>query len=235
MAGADLLITGGTIVTPGGSFVGDVAIEGERISALGEHLTGIEARRTIQAAGRLVLPGMIDPHTHPGSQRGFADDIKSETEAAAQAGVTTMLGIIKSTRMSRAYKRYTVPEDVVSYHKVFPEAREIVDTSARVDVGFTYAIQSDEHAREVAEYAAEQGVTSYKYYIGYKDATPWTALIPGALLFGAFGVWYILTSWQRFVPPANPLWVLPIAGPAFLIALLFLLDWLYKPKPHPTT
>jgi dihydropyrimidinase/dihydroorotase len=181
MAGADLLITGGTVVTPGGSFVGDVAVEGERIVAVGERLLGVQARRTIDATGRLVLPGMVDPHTHPGSQRGFADDIESETQAAAQAGVTTMLGIIKSTRMSRAYKRYTVPEDVVSYHRVFPEAREIVESSARVDVGFTYAIQSDEHAREVAEYAATQGVTSYKFYIGYKDATPWTALMGNPL------------------------------------------------------
>jgi dihydropyrimidinase/dihydroorotase len=181
MAGVDLLISGGTVVTPGGTFVGDVAVDGERIAAVGQRLEGVQARRTIQANGRLVLPGMVDPHTHPGSQRGFADDIESETEAAAQAGVTTMLGIIKSTRMSRAYKRYTVPEDVVSYHKVFPEAREIVDASARVDVGFTYAVQCDLHAREVAEYAAEQGVTSYKFYIGYKDATPWTALMGNPL------------------------------------------------------
>jgi dihydropyrimidinase/dihydroorotase len=180
MAGVDLLITGGTVVTPGGSFIGDVAVEGERIAAVGTRLD-VGAKRTVDARGRLVMPGMVDPHTHPGSQRGFADDIESETEAAAQAGVTTMIGIIKSTRMSRAYKRYTVPEDVVSYHKVFPEAREIVDTNARVDVAFTYAVQSDEHAREVAEYAAEQGVTSYKFYIGYKDATPWTALMGNPL------------------------------------------------------
>jgi dihydropyrimidinase len=173
----DILVTGGRVVTPGGVVDGDIAIVDGKIVAVGGDLSSFNAAETIPAGGRWILPGMIDPHTHPGSQRGFADDIESETRSAAAAGVTSMIGIIKSTRMTRAYKRQSEPADVVSYHKVYPEARQIVDENARVDVAFTYAVQTDLHAREVPEYAEAMGVTSYKFYIGYKDATPWTALM----------------------------------------------------------
>jgi N-acyl-D-amino-acid deacylase len=61
----DLIIKGGTIVDGSGveSYTGDVAIEGDRIVALGPILEG-EARRVLDAAGLLVTPGWVDIHTH---------------------------------------------------------------------------------------------------------------------------------------------------------------------------
>lgn len=62
---ADVLLRGGTIY-PGGEaepFVGDVAVRGERIVALGQRLQ-VAARRTIEAHGLVVAPGFIDPHAH---------------------------------------------------------------------------------------------------------------------------------------------------------------------------
>ncbi|MCS5636779.1 MAG: amidohydrolase family protein [Myxococcota bacterium] len=64
----DLLIRNGTLIDGSGSpgFAGDLAIEGGRIVAVGEvHGT---ARRTLDADGRLVTPGFIDPHTHLDAQ-----------------------------------------------------------------------------------------------------------------------------------------------------------------------
>ena|ERR1700752_1339165 len=60
-----LLIRGGTVVDGSGSpgQPGDVAIEGERIAAVGPRLSG-QAERVIDAAGKTVSPGFIDMHSH---------------------------------------------------------------------------------------------------------------------------------------------------------------------------
>src|SRR6187401_3328955 len=58
-----VLIKGGRVVTATDDYVGDVFIDGERISLLGEALD-VSADRTIDASGKLVLPGAVDPHTH---------------------------------------------------------------------------------------------------------------------------------------------------------------------------
>src|SRR5580692_7412655 len=61
----DVLIKGGTVVDGSGApgHAADVAIQGGRIAAIGPALAG-EACRTIDAKGRVVAPGFIDPHTH---------------------------------------------------------------------------------------------------------------------------------------------------------------------------
>jgi len=49
----------------------------------------------------------------------------------------------------------------------------------------------------------------------------------GAALYAAAGALYVVWAWQRPIPPATKLiWILTIAGPAFLIAVLFLANWL---------
>src|SRR5580692_3595739 len=61
----DILIKGGRVADGSGgpSFVADVALQDGRIAAVGPALPG-EARRVIDATGRMVAPGFIDPHTH---------------------------------------------------------------------------------------------------------------------------------------------------------------------------
>jgi N-acyl-D-aspartate/D-glutamate deacylase len=61
----DILIKGGTVVDGSGApgFTGDVAVKDGRIAAVGASIAG-EARQTLDAAGRVVAPGFIDPHTH---------------------------------------------------------------------------------------------------------------------------------------------------------------------------
>ncbi len=88
---ADLLIRGGTVYTGSDApFIGDVAIRGDRIDAVGRS-TGRRAKRIIDARDMIVAPGFIDPHTH------MAEDLRSDdartrlVPAFLMQGVTTAL------------------------------------------------------------------------------------------------------------------------------------------------
>ena len=89
----DLLVRNGTVVTAEGSYPYDVAIQGGKVAAIGPHGTLGEARETVDAAGKLVLPGLIDPHVHihhPFKGSFAGDDFTSATRSAAFGGVTTV-------------------------------------------------------------------------------------------------------------------------------------------------
>lgn len=92
----DLVIAGGTIVTADSTFVGDVGVQGGRIAAVGQGLSG--ARR-IDARGRLVTPGGVDVHVHLQYHVGgldTADDFLSGTRAAALGGTTTVIDFVEA-------------------------------------------------------------------------------------------------------------------------------------------
>jgi dihydroorotase len=86
----DTVIRGGTLVTPDGIRVADLVIEGDRIAAIVEPGTPVAAGQVIDAAGRHVIPGAIDVHSHH-REPGFThkEDIISATSACAAGGVTT--------------------------------------------------------------------------------------------------------------------------------------------------
>ena len=93
MTTLDLAIRGGTVVTAERTFEGDVGISGERIAEVGR--VG-DAREVIDASGLLLLPGVVDVHTHIGGStrqhpHGTADDFESGTIAAACGGVTSVI------------------------------------------------------------------------------------------------------------------------------------------------
>ena len=98
MSSFDLIISGGTVATSGGVSRCDVGISGGKIVALAEKLNG--AARTIDAGGRLVLPGGIDAHCHldqpqaEGLASGgavMADGFESGSRSAAFGGTTTII------------------------------------------------------------------------------------------------------------------------------------------------
>ena len=59
----DLLIKNGTVVTASGSFEADVAVKDGKIAEIGKNLS-VTAEKTVDASGKLVLPGALDVHTH---------------------------------------------------------------------------------------------------------------------------------------------------------------------------
>src|SRR4051812_37922016 len=86
----DLILRGGTVVTPGGIVEADLAIAEGRIAAIGR-IGEIAAREEIRIAGLTVLPGVIDPQVHfrePGLTH--KEDLVTGTLAAIKGGVTTV-------------------------------------------------------------------------------------------------------------------------------------------------
>src|SRR3990172_1746691 len=91
----DLVIAGGTLVTASETIHADVGVIGDTIAALGHGLTG--AAR-IDAAGKLVLPGGVDPHVHldmPVGVTRSSDDWETGTFAAACGGATTVIDFVE--------------------------------------------------------------------------------------------------------------------------------------------
>src|SRR5262245_40002044 len=87
------LIKNGRIVTAVDDYHADILIEGEKISVIGATLD-VEADVLLDAAGKLVIPGGIDPHTHmelPFGGTSASDDFRTGTIAAAHGGTTTII------------------------------------------------------------------------------------------------------------------------------------------------
>src|ERR671926_2020915 len=91
-----VLIKGGRIITAADDYVGDIYVEDETVTLIGRSLD-VQADKTIDASGKYVLPGMVDPHTHldmPFGGTVTIDDVKSGQTAAAFGGTTPHLDFI---------------------------------------------------------------------------------------------------------------------------------------------
>jgi dihydropyrimidinase len=89
-----VLIRSGTLITPGGELQGDLLMAGGRIAAIGPALSSESAGSVVDASGCIVLPGVIDPHTHIQLDTGIyktPDDWEVGTRTAACGGVTTVI------------------------------------------------------------------------------------------------------------------------------------------------
>ena len=88
-----ILIKNGRVITATDDYVADVFIDGETVAAIGKALP-MKADRTIDASGKLVIPGAIDPHVHmelPFGGTVSSDTFETGTRAAAFGGTTTIV------------------------------------------------------------------------------------------------------------------------------------------------
>jgi dihydropyrimidinase len=137
-----LVVRGGTVTTAGWSAVMDVGVDGEQIVQLGGRMRGDEE---IDARGRYVLPGGVDPHVHltpatnhPG-ELNWVDDFESGTRAALAGGVTTVGNITfpyPGTTMADALERDQIEASRLSLADFFlhPVLRDPTDENlAQID------------------------------------------------------------------------------------------------------
>jgi dihydropyrimidinase len=157
-----VLIKGGRIVTAADDYVADVFIENGTISMIGQSLD-VSAERTIDATGKIVMPGAIDPHTHIEMFFGgttTCDDFTSGTTAAAFGGTTTLIDFCVQTPGD------TFSEALAKYHEKIERCKPVID------VGFHIAV-TDLHTGGTLDDLAklpDEGVTSYKLFMAYKGA-----------------------------------------------------------------
>jgi dihydropyrimidinase len=83
----DLVVKNGLLVTGKGLQCADIGVLGEKISTIQPHLSGENARRIIDATGKIIFPGIIDVHVHP----VYLDDVEQSSRVAAYGGTTTLL------------------------------------------------------------------------------------------------------------------------------------------------
>ena len=156
-----VLIKGGRIVTAADDYIGDVFVEGERISQIGESLD-ISADRVLDAAGKYVLPGCVDPHTHldmPFGGTVTIDDFTSGQTAAAFGGTT-------------CHVDFCIQTPGQSFSAALEDWHGRREGKAIIDNGFHIAVTDLREGGSLEELAGlpEQGVTSYKLFMAYKGA-----------------------------------------------------------------
>ena len=153
----DLVIRGGTVVTADRTLRSDVGIRAGKIVELKEGLSG---KRTIDASGKLVLPGGVDSHCHveqlSSTGKMCADDFYSATVAAAFGGTTTIVPFAAQHRGD------SIVEVVDDY------ARRAAE-KAVIDYGFHLIVADpSEHALNVElPEMVRRGITSFKVYMTY--------------------------------------------------------------------
>ena len=152
-----ILIKNGRIITAVDDYMGDVFIENETIIHIGKSLD-MEADEILDASGKYLFPGGLDPHTHldmPFGGTVSADDFETGTRAAAHGGTTTLIDFAIQT------KGQSTLEALDTWHAK-------ADGKTAIDYGF-HMIVTDLEDNRVHEMKmlADEGVTSYKLFMAY--------------------------------------------------------------------
>ena len=149
----DTIVRGGKIVTSSQVLDASVAIKGEKIVALGPEELLPPADHYIDAAGKFVLPGLIDAHVHLDGH----DDYALGALAAAHAGLTTLI----------PFGNYNLEGDETLVQAA-QRIREEVEASALVDFGFHFILQNRPGILQSLPAVMDMGFKSFKMFMTYK-------------------------------------------------------------------
>ena len=158
-----VLIKGGRVITAADDYVADVYVDGERITLIGESLD-LAADRVIDAPGKYVLPGAVDPHTHlemPWRGTTTIDDFYHGQVAAAFGGTTTHVD-------------FCIQAKGQTFGEALDDLARQGEGKALIDNGFHIIVtdlsENGGTLEELATLPDEHGVTSYKLFMAYKDS-----------------------------------------------------------------
>src|SRR5215207_5099483 len=154
----DKVITGGDVVTPGGTFTGDVGIVGEKIAALGTALD-TDGAQVIDARGYHVIPGVLDVHVHlelPFCGTVSADDYRSGTRAGARGGVTTLID-------------FAIPYAGDSLSDAADKWMARAEGKAMIDYTFHICITRYNEHKDQIKGMVDRGFTTFKEFMIYES------------------------------------------------------------------
>ena len=151
------VIRNGRVVTAVDDYNADILVDGEQIAMIAKKIE-FDADRVIDAKGRLVIPGGIDPHTHmelPFGGTAASDTFETGTRAAAFGGTTTIIDFAVQ------YKGQALNEALDAWHKK-------ADGRTAIDYGF-HIICTDLPDNRLVEMKSciNQGVSSFKLFMAY--------------------------------------------------------------------
>jgi len=154
----DTVIINGRVVTATDTYASDVAIANGKITAIGQNLPRDNATKIVDAAGKYVMPGGIDVHTHldmPFGGTNSADDFETGTRAAAFGGTTTLID-------------FAIQYKGQSLRTAFDTWMQKANGKAVFDYSF-HCIITDLADAQLAEMNAlvREGVTSFKLFMAY--------------------------------------------------------------------
>jgi dihydropyrimidinase len=165
------LIKNGRVVTAVDDYKADILIEDETVSVIGKTLD-MEADKVIDAAGKLVIPGGIDPHTHmelPFGGTQASDDFYTGTCGAAFGGTTSIIDFAVQ------YKGESMIQAVDNWHAK-AEGKTVIDYGFHlITTDFEDGKQEEMHT------LMDEGITSFKLFMAY----PGVFLVDDATIFRA--------------------------------------------------
>ena len=166
-----ILIKNGNVITAVDNYLADVLVEDGKVSVIGAKLS-MDADKVIDASGKIVIPGGIDPHTHmelPFGGTFASDDFRTGTIAAAHGGTTTIIDFAVQ------YHGESLIQAIDNWHKK-------AEGKTAIDYGFHLITTDlpDERVPEMRQLINE-GVISFKLFMAY----PGVFLVDDATIFRA--------------------------------------------------
>ncbi len=156
-----LVIKNGEIVTADARYRADIVCEGETITRIGAALTAPAGAEVIDAAGKLVFPGFIDPHVHiylPFMGTYAKDTYDTASRAALLGGTTTLIEMVCPSRADD-------PQEAYDLWKSKAAGRSACDYAFHMGV-----TRFDDKTPDILRRIVGDGTTSFKVFLAYKGA-----------------------------------------------------------------
>ena len=157
-----LLIQNGEIVTASESYIADIWCENETITRIDRHITPVPGAEVVDATGKFVFPGLIDPHVHvylPVMGTVAKDTHETASRAALIGGTTTFIEMVCPVRSEDPLPAFELWLDKAQGHSA-------------CDFAFHMSVtRYDDAVEKQLVQIVKRGVTSFKIYFAYKDVS----------------------------------------------------------------